>query len=218
MMKTPAFAKESVMPSLFETLTQTLGTNELGQLGQQIGADHATTSTAVATALPMLIGALARNASQPQGAEALVGALSRDHDGSILDDVAGYLGGGSSATNAIGSPAAGVDGAGILGHLLGNQRGAIESAVGQSSGLDTGSTARLLELLAPLVMGSLGRTANSQGLSATGLASLLGQEHTNLSQSGALLSGVMSLLDRNHDGSVVDDLSNAASRFFGKTS
>ena len=28
------------MPSLFETLTQSLGPNALGQLSQQVGADH----------------------------------------------------------------------------------------------------------------------------------------------------------------------------------
>lgn len=202
------------MPSLFETLTQSLGSNALGQLSQQVGADHASTSTAVATALPMLIGALARNASQPQGAEALAGALARDHDGSILDDVEGFLG-SAGATSAAGSGAA-VDGGAILGHLLGGQRSAVEAAVGQSSGLSAGSTAKLLELLAPLVMGSLGRTANSQGLSATGLASLLGQEHQNLTSSNAMLSGLMNLLDSNHDGSVVDDLTNVASRFFSR--
>lgn len=203
------------MPSLFETLTQSLGSHAVGQLGQQIGADHASTSTAVATALPMLIGALARNASQPQGAEALAGALARDHDGSILDDVQGYLASGGAA-GAAAAPGAGLDGAGILGHLLGGQRSAVEAAVGQTSGLSADSSARLLELLAPLVMGSLGRTANTQGLDASGLAGLLGQEHQNLTQSGAIMSGLMNLLDSNHDGSVVDDLANAASRFFGK--
>jgi hypothetical protein len=202
------------MSSLFETLTQTLGSQAVGQLGQQIGADHASTSTAVATALPMLIGALARNASQPQGAKAIAGALARDHDGSILDDVQGYLAsGGASAAASTGASA---DGAGILGHLLGGQRSAVEAAVGQTSGLSADSSAKLLELLAPLVMGSLGRTASTQGLDASGLAGLLGQEHQNLTQSGAIMSGLMNLLDTNHDGSVVDDLANAASRFFGR--
>jgi hypothetical protein len=203
------------MSSLFESLTQSLGPNVLGQLSQQIGADHASTSSAVSTALPMLIGALAHKAGQPDGASALAGALARDHDGSILDDVEGYL---QSAGATAGTGSATVDGAGILGHLLGGQRSAVEAAVGQSSGLSGDSTAKLLELLAPLVMGSLGRTANTQGLDANGLAGLLGQEHQQLAQSGSgsLLTGVMSLLDSKHDGSVVDDLANVASRFFAR--
>lgn len=193
------------MPSLFDTLTQSLGANELGQLGQRIGADPATTSTAVSAALPMLLGALARNSAQPNGADALAGALARDHDGSILDDVSGYLGGAT----------AGADGAGILGHLLGGQRPAVEAAVGQSAGLSGDSAARLLELLAPIVMGSLGRHANTQGLDANGLAGLLGQERQGLTQSNPMLSGLMSMLDTNKDGSVMDDLANVAGRLFG---
>jgi hypothetical protein len=198
------------MPSLFDTLTQSLGASEVAQLGQQIGADPATTSSAVSAALPLLLGALARNSAQPDGADALAGALARDHDGSILDDVSGYLSGAS--TNAAG---AGADGAGILGHLLGRQQPAMAAAVGQSSGLDAGSAARLLQLLAPIVMGSLGRHASTQGLDASGLASLLGQEQQGLAQRNPTLSGLMSLLDTNHDGSVMDDLANVAGRFFG---
>jgi hypothetical protein len=195
------------MPSLFDTLTQTLGSTELSQLSQQIGADQATTSSAVATALPMLLGALARNSSQPTGAAALAGALERDHDGSILDNVAGYL----STDNA------GAEGAGILGHLLGNQQPAVAAAVGQSAGLNTDSAARLLELLAPIVMGQLGRHANTQGLDANSLAGLLGQEHQTLNQSNPMLSGLMGLLDTNKDGSVIDDMTNLAGRLFGKS-
>src|SRR5690349_11972953 len=130
--------EEVRMPSLFDTLTQSLGSDALGQLGQQIGADHATTRSAVATALPMLIGALARNAQQPDGAAALHGALTRDHDGSILDDVEGYLQSASGTVGAPGAPAP-IDGAGILGHLLGGQQSAVATTVGQASGLSAGS-------------------------------------------------------------------------------
>ena len=45
---------------------------------------------ALAGALPLLLGALGRNASQPAGAESLFGALERDHAGS--SDLGGLLG------------------------------------------------------------------------------------------------------------------------------
>ena len=66
-------------------------------------------------ALPLLMGALGRNASQPQGAQSLLGALQRDHLGS--NDLSGLLGavlGGSRQ----GQPSRQTDGAGILGHIL----------------------------------------------------------------------------------------------------
>ena len=65
----------------------------ISQMSQAIGADQQSTATAVEAALPMIIGAMARNASTPEGASSLSGALDRDHDGSVLEDVIGFLGG-----------------------------------------------------------------------------------------------------------------------------
>ena len=42
----------------------------------------------------MILAGLARNAAQPEGADPLHGAVQRDHDGSLLDDLGGFLGGG----------------------------------------------------------------------------------------------------------------------------
>ena len=75
--------------------------------------------------LPILLAALNRNASNPAGAAALHGALERDHDGSILDNLGGFLG------NAQAGP-----GAGILKHVLGERQESTAQAVGAASGLD----------------------------------------------------------------------------------
>ena len=50
---------------------------------------------------------MARNTSNQQGAESLHNALQKDHDGSILDNLGGFL------NNAQSGP-----GAGILRHVL----------------------------------------------------------------------------------------------------
>src|SRR3546814_11256161 len=51
------------------------------QMSQQLGLAPDETANAVSAALPLLMGALGRNASQPQGAQALFGALQKDHAG-----------------------------------------------------------------------------------------------------------------------------------------
>src|SRR5262245_33465534 len=140
-------------PSLSSLLDQTLQSGALSQIGAQLGTDPQTTSTAVSAALPMLVGALARNASTEGGAQSLASALARDHDGSILDDVGGFLGGGAATFS----------GAGILGHLFGGRQQAVEQAVGQSSGLDAQSARQLMAMLAPIVMGALSRRAQQGG-------------------------------------------------------
>src|SRR5690606_24611560 len=98
--------------TMAESLTRQLFTQLQGapmqQISQQLGLGEQQTSEAVGAALPLLLGALGRNASQPQGAQALLGALQKDHAGG--GDITALLGtvlGGGGGRQA--------DGAGILG-------------------------------------------------------------------------------------------------------
>lgn len=66
-------------------------------LAQQTGADRTSTTKATSAIISSMMGALARNASTPDGATALSNALDRDHDGSILDMIGGLMKGGREA-------------------------------------------------------------------------------------------------------------------------
>ncbi|CAN5531295.1 DUF937 domain-containing protein [soil metagenome] len=183
-------------------LTQQLGGSALQQISSQLGADPSTTQSAVTAALPLLLGAIGHNAANPNTATGLVNAL-QDHNGNVLQDVPGYLAGGGNIQ----------DGNGIMGHLLGQQSEAAASAVSTVSGLNLGSSSQLLALLAPLVMGHIGKVQNEQGLDANSLASLLGGEQQ---QANSMLGGLATqLLDSNHDGSIVDDVMNIGSNLLG---
>jgi hypothetical protein len=182
--------------SLLDMLQQRLGNDAVQQISRQLGTDHGTTESAIAAALPMLVGALARNAQDPNQAGALANALSRDHDGSILNDVAGYLGqGGTGAGDS------------ILGHVLGSRRQSVESGLGHVAGLDPAKAGTLLAMLAPLVMGALGKAQRDGKLDPGGLAGMLGAEQQRAADAAPGVMGVLTqLLDRNHDGSVMDDI------------
>jgi len=191
------------MDSLLGTLTQQLGGNAVQQLSAQLGTDPASTQKAVGAALPLLLGALGGNAAKPEGAAALSNALQRDHDGSVLNDVTGFLAAGGN-TQA---------GTGILQHVLGEKQGLIEQTLSQSTGLTASSTGQLLAMLAPLVMGAVGQTQQQQGLNASGLANLLGGEQQ---QADSMLGGLATqLLDQNNDGSIVDDVMKIGSNLLG---
>ena len=96
-------------PLLTEELLAQLQGAPLQQVSQQLGIGQMQASSAVSAALPLLLGALGRNTAQPQGAEALFGALQRNHAGLDLGSVLGAVLGGASSPQA--------NGAGILGHL-----------------------------------------------------------------------------------------------------
>jgi hypothetical protein len=181
--------------SMLDMLQQRLGGNAVNQISQQLGTDPATTQSAIAAALPMLVGALARNAQDPGKAGALANALGR-HDGSVLDDVAGYLGRGDTS-----------DGAGILGHVLGARKETVQTGLGQAAGIDPSKAGLLLSMLAPLVMGALGKAQREKGLDTGGLAGMLGGEQQRAADAAPGVMGMLSsFLDRDHDGSVMDDI------------
>jgi hypothetical protein len=195
------------MSFITDMLMQQLSGNAVSQISQKIGADPGMTSQAIAMATPLLMSALARNASNPQGAQALHQALNQDHNGGILDNVAGFLGGNPQAAN----------GAGILGHVLGDQRGAVQNGLAQQTGLDANASGQLLEMLAPIVMGALGKTQQQQGLDVNGLASLLGNQQQAAQAASPDMMGMLSgLLDMNKDGNPMDDIGRIAGQFFGK--
>lgn len=190
------------MSSIFDLLTEQLAGDGLSQIQRQLGADSATTAKAVPAALGTLMGALQKN-SASGGAEALLGALARDHDGGVLDNLSGYLSNPDEAT-----------GNGILRHVLGERRGAVESNLGQSLGLDSGSAAKLLAMLAPLVMGALGKAQRSGQLDAGAVTSMLGQERQVIQQKAPDGLGLLgSLLDQDGDGSIADDVAKIGGGF-----
>jgi hypothetical protein len=192
--------------SVLDQIAQQLDPQTLRQIGNQIGLDPGTTQQAVATALPVLVTALARNASTDQGAHELAGALQRDQHGSILDDLGGFLGGGN---------AGGLGGA-ILGHVLGGRQGQTEAAIGRASGIDMGQAAKLLAMLAPIVMAVLGRRGSQTGFDIGDLVGMLQGDRARVEQAqpggGDLLT---SILDRDGDGQVGDDLAQLGASVLG---
>ena len=192
------------MADITQLLNQQLAGNRLSQISRQIGADEDTTGQALSAALPLLLSALANNASQPQGAQSLHTALAQDHDGTILNDMDAFLSNPQAA-----------NGAGILGHVLGDRRDTIQSGLAQGTGLDAGSIGQLLEIAAPLVMGALGQQQQQQGLDADSLSAYLGQQQQAAQASNPdLMSMLGNLLDMNRDGSALDDILRLASKFF----
>src|SRR5690606_25265295 len=180
-----------------ELLAQLQG-GPMQQISQQLGTDTAQTQNAVSAALPMLLGTLGQNASQPQGAQALFGALQRDHAGG--PDLGGLLGSLLGGGNA---GAGQLDGASILGNIFGGNQQRAEESLGQATGLGGGNAANLLQILAPIVMAFLAKRMQSNNQDAGGLSAELGQERDAAQQQGGLGGGLLgSLLDQDGDGQV----------------
>ena len=190
-----------------EALLGLLQGQDIGNLASQVGGNEGETKNGVMAALPAMLAALGKNAGTEKGAEELNNALEKKHDGSILDNLSGYLSNPDLK-----------DGAGILNHLFGNQTSNVANAVSQSSGLDTNGSMKMLQMLAPILMGMLGQQKKQNNLDAKGLGNLTSMLASNFgSEAGAsgIMEAVTNLLDANKDGNVMDDIMGMVGKFFG---
>jgi hypothetical protein len=177
-----------------QILQNQLSDEMLDHLSGQIGADKQQTAAAANGIFASMVGGLAKNASTEGGLAALGNALDRDHDGSMLDDLFGMVG-GMMQGNAQ-QPAA--NGLGILGHVLGDQQETAAQHVSQNSGLNMSQVMKLMPILAPIVMQVLGKAKSAGGLDLGSLAGILMGSAQNASQQdgmgdllGNILGGVL---------------------------
>ncbi|MGY6630351.1 MAG: DUF937 domain-containing protein [Wenzhouxiangella sp.] len=141
------------MDKLLSLLSSTLDDRAVGDISQQINASPEQTRGAINAALPMLMGMMANNCQSKQGCESLAQAINQDHaGGGLLDQAQSFFKQGN-----IGS------GEGILRNILGNRQNTAEQQLASQTGLQTGQVHTLLAMLAPILMGALGRQAQSQG-------------------------------------------------------
>lgn len=229
--------------NILEAILSAQGGAPVRQMGARVGVDEGQAQSALEALLPMLAGAVNRNATQPGGLEALLGALSDGHHQRYLDDPFSLT---DEATME--------DGNAILGHLFGSKEVSREvaSRASAQTGLGADVLKRMLPIVAAMLMGGLSKGAlgggqgggsgglggvfgGGQGGSQGGLGDVLGSvlggakggamgggsggAASGFGQPGSqggLLDMLTPMLDRNRDGSALDDILGMASQFLGK--
>jgi len=195
------------MSFLTDLLADQLGGSAIRQISSKLGIDEKLAGPAISAAVPLLMGALSRNANKDeQGAKALSGALNRDHDGGILDNLSGFLDSDDRST-----------GDGILGHLLGSRRSSVESGLSRAVGIESNQSGDLMSMLAPVVMGALGKAKRERGMRSGDLAGFLREEEEEVQRREPASKGLPeNLLDRDGDGDVdLKDLAGGLGGLFG---
>ncbi len=177
------------MPGLMDLLASSLDGDAVDEIGRQLGQDGETTRNAIGSALPMLVGALQKSAQQDHG-RGLAQALADKHDGSVLDNVRGFLSQGDRS-----------DGAGILRHVLGSKQDAAVQALQSASGVDASQASGLLQTLAPLVLGAVSKSRPGGSQNPGELAGMLEQETREIeARTPGVMSALSGILDADGDG------------------
>jgi hypothetical protein len=139
----------------------------LNDLAARLGVDEGTAEQASRQALPALLGGIQANTDDPGGAASFASAVHQ-HDNDLVE-------GGVNLDSVDEN-----DGERIVGHVFGDQRGQVVQQLGSTGGASTTQDlmAKLLPLLAPIVMSYLAKRLSGGGAAggpqSGGLGDLLG--------------------------------------------
>ena len=183
--------------NLTNLILEQLGGPMMRQIGGILGENEKATAAAAGHAVPAILGGFLKQASTDDGANALASMVDNFDDG-ILDNLTGLMSGGNHKGLLD-------QGSGILSSLFGGGLGSIVDAVSKSGGLGQTSTRSLLGLVAPIAMGVLGRQKKSAGLDAAGLAGLVMDQKSSLTD--LLPSGIANVLGI---GNILGDVAGTA--------
>ncbi len=176
------------------------------QVSKQFGVgDNSKTSSALMDIFGSMTTAMAKNAKSEEGAQALSSALDRDHDGSVLDNIMGVLGGNSAPQES-----KALNGTGILKHVFGGNVLEVGQQIAKNSGMDMGQVINMMIKFAPMVLGLLGKTKKQQNLGAGDLFSILSNSTKGYAKKRPQSNNVLNvLLDKDGDGNIIDDLAGS---------
>ena len=147
--------------SLIDLLTGNTSNQVAEQAENKFGISKTQIIALLAVAAPLIISYLRNKSQDANEAEALNNALDKDHDGSILDDVSQ-----ADARQA--------EGGSILSHIFGGEKQNVENQLSQNTGISIDKIGPILSMLAPVIMGYIGREKQQNNVGAGGLGDLLG--------------------------------------------
>ena len=178
---------------LLNALKGAAGSGGLDKLAGQFGLDTADVEKVLGQVVPALGGGLKRNAASAGGLESLLGALQKGSHQRYVDDPA-------AATSATGV----AEGNNILGHILGSKDVSrnVAAKASANSGVSVDLIKQMLPMAATMLMGTLSKQTDG------------GRQAQALSGGGDLQSMLGSMLDRDGDGSAMDDVLDMAKKFF----
>ena len=155
--------------NLMDLVKSQLGSGLMSAIAGHLGESEARTQSAVDGGLASIIGGLMGSASTTQSATNLLNLLmGKQQSSTSMSELLGMISGGSSSIGSLiqlGGP--------LLKTVFGDKLGGVVDAVASASGVSKQSGSGLLSILAPLVMGALGKTTRDGGFNIGSLVGLL---------------------------------------------
>jgi len=182
--------------NLLKTIMGQLGPETVGKLSGLLGESADKTKSALGVAIPAFMGQVADKASTDKGASELFN-LIEDKDGS--QDFSAMLNNKDALLSK---------GGGIVNSLMGSSSNGMTSMLSKFTGMGGNSMTSLMSMIAPLVLGSLGKVKSTMGLDSSGLANLLSSQSDSFK--AALPSGLADQMGSLNLGSISGGIKGAA--------
>jgi outer membrane protein OmpA-like peptidoglycan-associated protein len=172
--------------NILDTVKGYLTPELIGSAASFLGESDSSVGKAISGLVPAALAGITHKAESSGGADAVLGLAKKAFDGGMLSNLAGnFMSGGGGIPE--GAP-------GLLQGILGSNVGGIGNAIAQFAGIKGSSAASLLGSILPLALGLLGKHSSEQGLSGSGLMSLLSSQKSSIMNAlpaGLNLSGLL---------------------------
>ena len=178
------------------------------QAASSLGESESGISSAIGSLVPTILGGMLNKSSDPSGFGQIFDMISNKDNAGLLDNLGGLIGGGNLAQ---GDPKD--IGGSLMGSLFGDKVGGILDLVGSLSGVKRSSSSGLLGMVAPMIMGYLGKKVLGGGLGASGLIEMLTGQRKNITS--AMPQGIADMIGFDLGDSLMDKASDALSGAVG---
>ena len=163
------------MSDLINGLMQQFGGGATEKIGSKLGIDPGIIQQAIPIILPMILGGLKKQSVDNGGQDRVDHILNKYGNPEVLNDIDGHVDQMANKDNFDAN----------LGGLLGNSGSQITDVLTKNFNLDSGTAMKIIPLVAPLILGYLTKSRDTELQGSQGFASFL---------------------DQNGDGSIVDDV------------
>lgn len=157
--------------TLLDSFRSFLTPDAISSVAHRLGESESSVSRGLTSAFGSILLGLSSKVTDAGAMRDLHGLATRaatDTDAQGVGGLATLLTDGQSSVAPLGSR--------LLSMALGGNSFAVSEAIARSSGLNSATASSLLSLVAPVVLGIIGKRVRSDRLSSSGLGSLLGNE------------------------------------------
>src|SRR5690606_26567496 len=180
--------------NITDLITGGIGSKAINLVAKTLNIDESKAKWVVAAAVPLMIAALNYNSKKSKEKEKGINQALEKHNGGIFDQIGNLFGNGPSE-----------DDNKIVNHMFGKNTEVVKDNLATKTGLSADKIGGALAILAPIVMGYLGKQKQQES-SGGGIGDLLGNVlgggQSNPSGGGGMLGSII--------GSVLGGGSNKA--------